>query len=143
MELEGKFSVSEEGVFRTRSKTVGDLNEVSSEDYDDEICIAASEPQIAQNGTNSETSSCSNLSVSSHSGSSAKLTFASANPLKYCSAQPRSPPTNSPIWKPRNEANVVKQQEFLAAKLKENTGSQKMTLPGADDTNDTLRDTEC
>ncbi|XP_053396919.1 protein still life, isoform SIF type 1-like isoform X1 [Mercenaria mercenaria] len=144
MELDGKISVDEDGVFRTRSKTVGDLNEVSFEDHDDETCVAASDLQIAQNGTNSETSSCSNLSVSSHSGSSAKLTFASANPLKYCSAQTKSPPTSSPIWKPRNEANVVMQQEFLAAKLgKDKLDYQKVTLSGADSKDSPLKDTEC
>jgi hypothetical protein len=53
MELDGKFSVDDDGVFRTRSKTVGDLNEVSCEDGDDDnyLPASASQPQIPQNGT--------------------------------------------------------------------------------------------
>ena len=140
MELDGKFSVDDDGVFRTRSKTIGDLNEVSCEDGDDDkyLTTSASQPQIPQNGTHSENSSCSNLSLSSQSGSSAKLTFASANPLKFCSAQSKTPPTCSPIWKPRNEANVLKQQEFLASKLEK--GIDKLNL---DEKHSALKDTEC
>lgn len=143
MELEEKFRVEEEGVFRIRSKTVGDLNEVSSEDYDDEKSIASSEPNMGFTGSNSEASSCSNLSVSSHSGSSAKLTFASANPLKYSSIQTNKPPPCSPIWKPRNEANIVKQQEFLAAKLRNKTPDSPKSTVSEESRCSSLRDTEC
>lgn len=110
MELDKEFRVLEDdGVFRTRSKTVGDLNDVSGEG-DQEVIVSPSE-MPTNGGTSSETSSCSNLSISSQSGSSAKLTFASANPLKYTSAKAQTPPMGSPVWKPRNEANLSKHQK--------------------------------
>ncbi|KAL4232685.1 T-lymphoma invasion and metastasis-inducing protein 1 [Mactra antiquata] len=143
MELEEKFRVEEDGLFRIRSKTVGDLNEVSAEEYDDEKSIASSEPPAGLTGSNSEASSCSNLSVSSHSGSSAKLTFASANPLKYSSIQSKTPPPASPIWKPRNEANVAKQQEILAARLRVKSESPKCTLSDDNKDSSSVKDTEC
>lgn len=116
MELEQNFQlVDDDGVFRTRSKTVGDLNEVSGSGdggYEGDANVT----QNGGSGGNSETSSCSNLSISSHSGSSAKLTFASANPLKFTSAKSSTPPMGSPVWKPRNEANLAKQQQHRASK---------------------------
>ena len=117
MEFEEKFRVTDsDHALRIRSKTIGDLNEVSADDLESEAFIAASDPHISRSEDNSETSSCSNLSVSSQSGSSAKLTFASANPLKYSSAQVVKPQIGSPVWKPRNEANVARQQQFRSAK---------------------------
>lgn len=124
MELEEKVQLlDDEGVFRTRSKTVGDLNEVSGEgESEGDLNLYQADIQHNGGGASSETSSCSNLSVSSHSGSSAKLTFASANPLKFSSAKAQTPPMGSPVWKPRNEANVARQQQQRATKLSSNSG---------------------
>ena len=140
VELEERFRLLEDAdVFRTRSKTVGDLNEVSGDaENEGELIVSPSETQ--QNGgggASSETSSCSNLSVSSHfSGSSAKLLVASANPLKFSSAKAQTPPMGSPVWKPRNEANVAKQQRHLASKLSSNSeeghNSPTLSLSEAD-----------
>ncbi|KAH3735632.1 hypothetical protein DPMN_042167 [Dreissena polymorpha] len=153
MELEEKFKIDEEGVFRMRSKTVGDLNEVSSDDFEDEGNVASSETHIVHNGGNSisassENSSCSNLSTSSHySGSSAKLTFASANPLKFISAKAETPPMGSPVWKPRNEANVAKQQQFRQSRLEMVKVNKKVTpelvLKNSEQECSLLKDTEC
>lgn len=142
VEFEEKFHVLEsDGSFRTRSKTVGDLNEVSGEENEKDVFIAASQPQISQNG-GSDNSSCSNLSESSHTGSLAKLEFASANPVKHSSVMALSP-VDSPVWKPRNEANVAKQLEFRSKEGKNpkvlNTQS-KLTLPSQ---TCILKDTEC
>ncbi|XP_050393235.1 protein still life, isoform SIF type 1 isoform X3 [Patella vulgata] len=97
VDLEEKFSsLDYDNLFRTRSKTIGDLNEAGIDD--NSTFITASEPQIsAQNP--SPNSSNSNLS-SSNSGS-AKLLFASANPLSYSSSSVNS--GGSPVWKPRAE----------------------------------------
>ena len=149
MELEEKFRLEEDSVFRMRSKTVGDLNEVSSEDYveeSDENFSPSHQPSIPHcggltTGASSENSSCSNLSVSSHSGSSAKLTFASANPLKFSSAAARTPPMGSPIWKPRNEANVAKQQQFLNSNI--GVTEPNLTLKDTSSHGGGLKDTEC
>ena len=142
VEFEEKFSVLEsDPSFRTRSKTVGDLNEVSDESENDAF-VAASHPHLAQNG-GSDGSSCSNLSESSQTGSLAKLDFSSSNPVKYSSVMALSP-VDSPVWKPRNEANVAKQQEFRAKERKRPTkvlhSQSKLTLPSDICV---LKDTEC
>ena len=142
VEFEEKFSVLEsDPSFRTRSKTVGDLNEVSDESESDTF-VAVSHPHLAQNG-GSDGSSCSNLSESSQTGSLAKLDFSSSNPVKYSSVMTLSP-VDSPVWKPRNEANVAKQQEFRSKEGKRTTkvlhNQSKLTLPTEICV---LKDTEC
>lgn len=139
VEFEEKFNVLEtDPSFRTRSKTVGDLNEVSVEESESDTFVAGSHPQIAQNG-GSDNSSCSNLSESSHTSSLAKLEFSSANPVKYSSVMSLSP-VDSPVWKPRNEANVAKQQEFRSKEGKNPHTLSKLTLPPE---TCVLKDTEC
>ena len=142
VEFEEKFSVLEtDPTFRTRSKTVGDLNEVSGEEGEKDVFAMASQPELAQNG-GSDNSSLSNLSETSHTSSLAKLDFASANPVKHSSVMALSP-IDSPVWKPRNEANAAKHLEFRTKEGKNpkilNTQS-KLTLPSQPCT---LKDTEC
>ena len=143
VEFEEKFSVLEsDPAFRTRSKTVGDLMEVSGDESENDPFIAASHPHLAQNG-GSDNFSCSNLSESSHTGSLAKLEFASANPVRYSSVMALSP-MDSPVWKPRNEANVAKQLEFRSKEGKNPSKvlhpQSKLTLPSEICV---LKDTEC
>ncbi|XP_048240466.1 protein still life, isoform SIF type 1-like isoform X4 [Haliotis rufescens] len=98
MDFDEKISALEyEAAFRIRSKTIGDINQASMDD--NAAYTTVSEPQIAQN--KSPTSSNSNLSSSSQSGS-AKLLYASANPLNYSSGSVNS--IGSPVWKPRSES---------------------------------------
>ncbi|ESO93240.1 hypothetical protein LOTGIDRAFT_232689 [Lottia gigantea] len=94
VDLEEKFSsLDYDNLFRTRSKTIGDINEAGMND--NSTFITASEPQISAAQNTSPNSSNSNLS--SNSGS-AKLLFASANPLSYSSSSVNSS-GGSPVWK--------------------------------------------
>lgn len=86
---------------RTRSKTVGDLNQASLEDNTAFPAAAETKPSSKRG---SPCSSMSNLSNSSHSGS-AKLQYASANPMNYSTGSVNS--GGSPIWKPRSEVLKV------------------------------------
>ncbi|XP_033741186.1 protein still life, isoform SIF type 1-like isoform X2 [Pecten maximus] len=103
MELDGKVNLLEGDSFRTRSKTVGDLN---VDDLDNEsqaeTYVACSEPQISAD-SKSSCSSNSNLSTSSRNSGSAKLTFASANPVTHSSSSISCDDGGSPVWKPRHE----------------------------------------
>jgi hypothetical protein len=130
-----------ESRFRTRSKTIGDINEASLQDNatftvgcgnstDSSIACAHSATDShhcshhqcpsSSSKRGSPCSSVSNLSCSSHSGSSsAKLQYASSNPVHYSSnsvsssaggggggrgqGQGHHHTGGSPIWKPRSE----------------------------------------
>ncbi|CAG5121636.1 unnamed protein product, partial [Candidula unifasciata] len=103
---------------RARSKTVGDLNEVSM-DESGGFVPGTLEPATGEK--NKETSSCSsnsNLSCSSQTGSQggcAKLQYASTDPLHYSSSSVNSSEragASSPVWKKAEEkAKLKKQQE--------------------------------
>lgn len=107
-EFEEKLHVLEcddSSAFRIRSRTVGDLNDIDDEDKN--ICKPVSSESQISHDTKSSCSSTSSLSSSSKaSGSAAKLTQASGNPLTFSS---NSIPQieGSPVWKPRNELNVL------------------------------------
>ncbi|XP_021361265.1 protein still life, isoform SIF type 1-like [Mizuhopecten yessoensis] len=103
MELDGKVNLLEGDSFRTRSKTVGDLNvdDLDTESQT-ETYVAYSEPQISAD-SKSSCSSNSNLSTSSRNSGSAKLTFASANPVTHSSSSISCDDGGSPVWKPRHE----------------------------------------
>ncbi|XP_064601963.1 protein still life, isoform SIF type 1-like isoform X2 [Liolophura sinensis] len=105
-----------DNTFRTRSKTIGDLNnEVEEEDTlaspfmtgsDLQMVpfMTGSEPQITQTRA-SPSSSTSNLSGSSHG--SAKLLHASANPTSFSAPVANKNADGSPIWKPRDDSPTL------------------------------------
>ena len=105
-------------MFRTRSKTIGDLIEAGQDE--NASFVVAPEPQGGSSSSKrgSPSSSMSNLSSSSHSGS-ARLQYASSNPMNYSSTSVNSGGGGSPIWKPRSEsvklgvmpANLTSSQE--------------------------------
>ena len=134
MDFDEKYSViGYDNSFRTRSKTIGDLNEVSLDEgmatYNEGTATynTVSEPQISQ--SQSPDSSNSNLSGSSHSGS-ARLLYASANPLNYSSSSVNSP-AGSPIWKQRpgimqgSPKSAVLKEGKTGIMVGEQTGSPK------------------
>lgn len=110
---ENVHSLEYDNTFRTRSKTIGDLNnEVEEEetlaspfmtgsDLQMVPFMTGSEPQITQTRA-SPSSSTSNLSGSSHG--SAKLLHASANPTSFSAPVPNKNADGSPIWKPRDDS---------------------------------------
>ncbi|CAG2205438.1 Protein still life, isoform SIF type 1,Protein still life, isoforms C/SIF type 2 [Mytilus edulis] len=108
-EFEEKINVLESedsSAFRIRSRTVGDLNDMENDEDNNVYKPGSSEPQICID-TKSSCSSNSSLSSSSKaSGSAAKLTQASGNPLTFSSGN-LSQLEGSPVWKPRNESNVM------------------------------------
>ncbi|CAL1547658.1 unnamed protein product [Lymnaea stagnalis] len=107
MDLDNKVSdMDVDSAFRTRSKTIGDLNEASM-DESGGFVPGTLEPAVTDKN-NKESSSCSsnsNLSCSSQTGSqtgSAKLQYASADPLHYSSGSINSGDrtgASSPVWK--------------------------------------------
>lgn len=98
MDLEENLANLEyETLFRTRSKTIGDLNEMVLDEG--ESCAMNPDTDVPK----SPSSSNSNLSGSSQSGS-AKLMHASASPLNHSSNSINS--GGSPIWKPRPDATM-------------------------------------
>lgn len=105
MELDAKVNLLEDDSFRIRSKTVGNLN---VDDLDGEsqpeTYVACSEQHMSTD-SKSSCSSNSNLSTSSRNSGSAKLTFASANPVTHSSSSTSCDDGGSPVWKPRNESN--------------------------------------
>lgn len=125
MELDGKVNLLEGDSFRTRSKTVGDLN---VDDLDNEsqteTYVACSEPQISAD-SKSSCSSNSNLSTSSRNSGSAKLTFASANPVTHSSSSINCDDGGSPVWKPRHEtiygSKLSPPSSSVSSKVKSNS----------------------
>lgn len=96
-----------EPVFRTRSKTLGDLTDENSLEEAGPVSRPThlTVDSSAHLTTDRQSMSSSNSSLSVSSRTSAKLTQASANPVSFTSNVPRE--INSPIWKPRNESNLV------------------------------------
>ncbi|XP_012937622.1 protein still life, isoform SIF type 1 isoform X2 [Aplysia californica] len=91
--------------FRTRSKTIGDLNEASMDESGGFVPGTLDPNPVEKNKENSSCSSNSNISCSSQTGSqtgSAKLQYASADPLNYSSSSVNSGDrggASSPVWK--------------------------------------------
>lgn len=109
-------SIDFENVFRTRSKTIGDLIEAGQDE--NASFVVAPDPRDQGSGgggsgggggsssskRGSPCSSMSNLSSSSHSGS-ARLQYASSNPINYSTTSVNSGGGGgSPVWKPRSES---------------------------------------
>ena len=106
-EFEEKIDVLEcddSSAFRIRSKTVGDLNDM--DENEKTVCQNVSSDSQICHETKSSCSSNSSLSSSSKASGSAKLTQASGNPLTF-SSNSITQIEGSPVWKPRNESNVV------------------------------------
>ena len=110
MDFEEKVTllVESEPSIRTRSRTVGDLNDASLDipENDPVSSITQSTPHLSPE-RKSSCSSNSNLSTSSRNSMSAKLTQASANPVTFSSSVNNSDGSGSPVWKPRNESNMA------------------------------------
>ncbi|PVD27952.1 hypothetical protein C0Q70_10528 [Pomacea canaliculata] len=117
MDIEERVGRDYDNLFRTRSKTVGDLNQASLEEsgappFASAAAAAALDVGAGSGRRESPGSSMSNLSSSSHSGS-AKLQYASTNPIHYSSGSVSSGSGGgggvggggggSPVWKPRSE----------------------------------------
>lgn len=102
--------------FRTRSKTLGDLTDDDNLEEAGPVSRPAHSTAdgSAHCSSDRQSVSSSNSSLSVSSRNSAKLTQASANPVKFTSNVP-SEVINSPVWKPRNESNVVYIKERLTA----------------------------
>ncbi|KAK3097345.1 hypothetical protein FSP39_008828 [Pinctada imbricata] len=112
MDFEEKVTllVDTEPSMRTRSRTVGDLNDANLEipENDPVSNKTCSTPHLSPE-RKSSCSSSSNLSTSSRNSASARLTQASNNPLTYSSTSVNvTEGPCSPVWKPRNESNMVR-----------------------------------
>lgn len=106
MDLDNKVNeIDLDSGFRTRSKTVSDLNEASMDESGGFVPGTLEPATTEKNKENSSCSSSSNLSCSSQTGSqsgSAKLQYASADPLHYSSSSASSADragASSPVWK--------------------------------------------
>ena len=98
--------------FRTRSKTIGNLTDASMDESGGFVPGPLDPNSAEKNKENSSCSSNSNISCSSQTGShsgSARLQYASADPLNYSSSSVNSGDRDgaaSPVWKRAADSKV-------------------------------------
>ena len=125
MDIDEKVSsIDYENVFKTRSKTIGDLIEAS---LDANASFVISPETRCSSKRGSPCSSMSNLSCSSHSGS-ARLQYASNNPVNYSTTSVNSGGGGgSPVWKPRSESVMLGVMPTHLGSSQEDTRSHSST----------------